>query len=181
MEEATFGAGCFWCVEAVFSELKGVTEVYPGYAGGHVKRPAYKEVCMGTTGHAEVARVKYDPTVISYDKLLEVFWFVHDPTTLNRQGNDVGEQYRSVVFHHNDKQKELAEKYKKELTEKGAFSDEIVTEITALNNFYEAEPNHKDYYLNNPDQPYCRAVVRPKVEKFKAAFSNELKEKSGTG
>lgn len=180
MEEATFGAGCFWCVEAVFSELEGVNEVFPGYAGGHVKRPAYKEVCMGTTGHAEVARVKFDPTVISYDKLLEVFWFVHNPTTLNRQGNDVGEQYRSVVFYHNHKQKELAVKYKKKLIEKGAFSDPIVTEITELNNFYEAESNHRDYYLNNPDQPYCRAVVRPKVEKFRAAFSNDLKAKSGT-
>lgn len=180
MEEATFGAGCFWCVEAVFSELEGVQEVYPGYAGGHVKRPAYKEVCMGTTGHAEVARVKFDPAVISYEKLLEVFWFVHDPTTLNRQGNDVGTQYRSIVFYHNDKQKELAEKYKQRLNEEGAFQDPVVTEITELNNFYEAEANHRDYYLNNPDQPYCRAVVRPKVEKFKTAFSDQLKEKSKT-
>ncbi len=180
MEEATFGAGCFWCVEAVFNELKGVEEVYPGYAGGHVKRPAYKEVCMGITGHAEVARVKFDPSIISYDKLLEVFWFVHDPTTLNRQGNDVGEQYRSVVFFHNAKQKELAEKYKNELTKREAFQKPIVTEIEEINNFYEAEDNHRDYYMNNPDQPYCRAVVRPKVEKFKAAFSEELKQKSGT-
>ncbi len=179
MEEATFGAGCFWCVEAVFSELKGVDEVYPGYAGGHVKRPAYKEVCMGITGHAEVARVKFDPSIISYDKLLEVFWFVHDPTTLNRQGNDVGEQYRSVVFYHNTKQKELAEKYKNELTKREVFQNPIVTEIEEINNFYEAEDNHRDYYMNNPDQPYCRAVVRPKVEKFKEAFSEELK-KSGT-
>lgn len=180
MEEATFGAGCFWCVEAVFSELEGVEEVYPGYSGGHVKRPAYKEVCMGITGHAEVARIKYNPSVISFDKLLEVFWFVHDPTTLNRQGNDVGEQYRSVIFYHNDEQKESAEKYKQRLEDAHAFDDPIVTEISPLINFYEAESNHHDYYMNNPDQPYCSAVVRPKVEKFRAAFSDSLKEKTRT-
>lgn len=175
MKEATFGAGCFWCVEAVFSELEGVQEVYPGYSGGHIKNPAYREVCNGTTGHAEVARVKYDPEVISYDKLLEVFWFVHDPTTLNRQGNDVGEQYRSVIFYHDEEQRELAEKYKQRLTEEKAFENPIVTEISPLINFYEAESNHKEYFLNNPNQPYCNAVVRPKVEKFRAAFAEFLK------
>jgi len=178
MEEATFGAGCFWCIEAVFSELDGVLEVYPGYAGGHIKRPAYKEVCMGITGHAEVARIKFDPSVVSYKKLLEVFWFVHNPTTLNRQGNDIGEQYRSVVFYHDEEQKELAEKYKARLDAEGVFSDPIVTEIEEINNYYEAEKNHHEYFLNNPDQPYCSAVVRPKVEKFRKAFLDDLKTKS---
>lgn len=179
MKEATFGAGCFWCIEAVFSEIKGVHEAYPGYAGGHVKNPAYKEVCMGTTGHAEVARIVFDTEVVSYEELLKVFWSVHDPTTINQQGNDVGEQYRSVIFYHDEDQKLAAEKYKSKLEESGAFDKPIVTEVTPINNFYEAESNHRDYYLNNPDQPYCRAVVRPKVEKFKAAFSDILKDKSG--
>lgn len=175
IKEATFGAGCFWCIEAIFSDLKGVKEVQSGYSGGHIKNPAYREVCMGTTGHAEVARIKYDAEVISFDKLLEVFWFVHDPTTLNRQGNDVGEQYRSVVFYHDEEQKNKAELYKSKLDDSGAFENKVVTEIAPLKNFYEAEEDHDDYYAKNPKQPYCRAVVRPKVEKFRSVFSDLLK------
>ena len=175
IKEATFGAGCFWCVEAVFDDLKGVVEVHSGYSGGHIKNPAYREVCMGTTGHAEVARIVYNDEIISFDKLLEVFWYVHDPTTLNRQGNDVGEQYRSIIFYHDEEQKEKAELYKQKLENSGAFKDSIVTEIEPLKNFYKAESDHHDYYINNPNQPYCQAVVRPKVEKFKSAFSEILK------
>lgn len=174
-KQATFGAGCFWCIEAVFDQLKGVSEVMPGYAGGHIKNPAYREVCEGRTGHAEVIRVKYDADVISYDALLEVFWFVHNPTTLNRQGNDVGDQYRSVVFYHDEEQRELAEAYKNKLDASGAFDDPIVTEITPITEYYDAESDHKDYYERNPEQGYCLAVVRPKVERFKAAFADRLK------
>lgn len=174
-KQATFGAGCFWCVEAVFDQLNGVKEVYPGYAGGHIKNPAYREVCEGRTGHAEVIRIVYDDEIISFNQLLEVFWFVHNPTTLNRQGNDVGEQYRSVIFYHDDEQKGLAEEYKAKLDQSGAFDDPIVTEISSLTSYYDAEKDHKDYYLNNPEQGYCYAVVRPKVERFKAAFKDQLK------
>jgi peptide-methionine (S)-S-oxide reductase len=174
-EKATFGAGCFWCVEAIFAELKGVESVTPGYAGGNVKNPTYKEVCDGTTGHAEVAQVVYDPSVISYDELLEVFWKTHDPTTLNRQGADVGTQYRSVVFYHSEDQKEKAEYYKQKLEESGAWDNPIVTEIEALDIFYEAEDYHNDYYQNNPDQGYCRYVIQPKLSKFRKAFADKLK------
>lgn len=167
---ATFGAGCFWCIEACFSELKGVKKAYPGYAGGHIKNPAYREVCTGRTGHAEVAQVVYDDELISYEELLEVFWFVHDPTQLNRQGNDVGTQYRSVIFYHDDEQKKKAEFTKAKLDDSGVWNNSIVTEIEPINNFYLAEDQHKDYFINNPNQPYCQAVVRPKVEKFKLAF-----------
>lgn len=176
MEEATLGAGCFWCIEAVFQQLEGVDTVISGYSNGTVKNPSYREVCTGRTGHAEVARIVYDPNVISFKDLLEVFWQTHDPTTLNRQGNDVGTQYRSAVFYHNQEQKEIAEKYKKRLDESGAFEDPIVTEISALENFYVAEDYHQNYYKNNPNQGYCQFVVRPKVEKFKKAFSDKLKE-----
>ncbi|HLW29418.1 MAG TPA: peptide-methionine (S)-S-oxide reductase MsrA [Brumimicrobium sp.] len=174
-KQATLGAGCFWCVEAIFDQLKGVKEVYPGYAGGHIKNPAYREVCEGRTGHAEVIRVIYDDEIISYSELLEVFWFVHNPTTLNRQGNDIGEQYKSVIYYHDDEQKKVAEQYKVKLDQSGAFDDPIVTEIAPLTNYYDAEKDHKDFYLNNPEQGYCYSVVRPKVEKFKAAFANQLK------
>lgn len=174
-KEATFGAGCFWCIEAVFNQLKGVKEVKPGYAGGHIKNPAYREVVEGRTGHAEVVRVVYDPEEVSYKQLLEVFWFVHNPTTLNRQGNDVGEQYRSVVFYHDEEQKEHAETYKKKLDESEAYDKPIVTEIAPLTTYYDAESDHKNFYENNPNQGYCLAVVRPKVERFKAAFSDQLK------
>lgn len=174
-KEATFGAGCFWCIEACFQELKGVIDVKPGYSGGTIKNPAYKEVCTGRTGHAEVARVVYDETVVSYEELLEVFWFVHDPTTLNRQGNDIGDQYRSVIFYHDTSQKEKAEAYKQKLTDEKVWQDPIVTVIEPIQNFYPAEDYHKNYFNNNADEPYCRAVVRPKVNKFKAVFSQRLK------
>lgn len=174
-KEATFGAGCFWCIEACFQELKGVLDVKPGYSGGHIKNPAYKEVCSGRTGHAEVARVIYDESIISFEELLEVFWFVHNPTTLNRQGNDIGDQYRSVIFYHDDSQKEVAESYKQKLTEENVWEDPIVTLIEPINNFYPAEDYHKNYFNNNSDEPYCRAVVRPKVDKFKSVFSQKLK------
>ena len=169
------GAGCFWCVEAVFVELKGVKAVMPGYTGGAMPDPDYKSVCTGTTGHAEVAEVVFDPAVITLDELLEVFWQTHDPTTLNRQGADVGTQYRSSIFFRNASQKATAEHYKAELEKSGAFDRPITTEITALTRFYPAENYHRDYYANNPDQGYCQMVIRPKVEKFKKAFANKLK------
>jgi len=175
MEKATFGAGCFWCVEAIFTELKGVVSVEPGYAGGAIENPTYKAVCSGTTGHAEVAQITYDPSLITYDKLLSVFWKTHDPTTLNKQGADVGTQYRSVIFFHTEEQKRLAEKYKKELEESGAWDSPIVTEISVLIKFYIAENYHRDYYANNKDNQYCRYVIQPKVEKFKKVFVEELK------
>ena len=174
-ETAVFGAGCFWCIEAVFSELKGVESVTAGYSGGHVKNPAYREVCTGRTGHAEVAKITFDHSIITFKELLEVFWKTHDPTTLNRQGADVGTQYRSVIFYTNDHQKEQAVEYKKRLDTSGAFSSPIVTEISPLENFYEAEQDHQDYYANNPEQAYCRAVIRPKLDKFRTAFSEMLK------
>lgn len=175
LDTITLGAGCFWCVEAVFTELKGVTSVMPGYCGGSMKDPDYKSVCTGTTGHAEVAQVVYDPKLITLDEILEVFWQTHDPTTLNRQGNDVGTQYRSGIFYHNDAQRSLAQRYKDELDKSGAFSAPIVTEITALDEFYPAENYHRDYYANNPEQGYCQYVIRPKVEKLRKVFGNKLK------
>lgn len=175
LEKATFGSGCFWCTEAIFENLNGVTSVVSGYAGGHVDNPTYEEVCTGTTGHAEVTQITYDPNIISFDELLEVFWKTHDPTTLNRQGNDVGTQYRSVIFYHNEEQKELAEKYKAELDKSGAWDDPIVTEISPFTNFYVAEEYHQDYYMNNPNQGYCAFVIAPKLEKFKKVFKDKLK------
>lgn len=174
-DTATFGAGCFWCVEAVFLELKGVTQVASGYMGGRRANPTYEQVCSGSTGHAEVIQVVYDPRVISYPELLEVFWSVHDPTTLNRQGADVGTQYRSVVFYHSDVQKELALEYKKKLDESGAFPASIVTEISAATVFYKAEAYHQNYYNSNGNQPYCSMVIRPKVEKFRKVFGEKLR------
>lgn len=171
-KEATFGAGCFWCIEACFKDLKGVISVEPGYAGGDPERTTYKEVCEGNTGHAEVARVVFDPELISYQKLLELFWFVHDPTQVNRQGNDIGTQYRSVIFYHDDEQKRLAEEYKERLTEEKVWDNPIVTEIAAINNYFPAEDYHKNYFELNPGNLYCQSVVRPKVEKFKKVFSN---------
>lgn len=172
---ATFGAGCFWCVEAVFERLKGVEKVISGYTGGSVPNPTYKQVCEGNTGHAEVCRIYYDPEVVTFEELLEIFWQTHDPTTLNRQGNDVGTQYRSAVFYHNDKQKELAEFYKKKLDESGAFSSPIVTEITPAVEFYVAEDYHQNYFDENGTQPYCAFVIKPKVDKFKKVFKDKLK------
>ncbi|HEX8608221.1 MAG TPA: peptide-methionine (S)-S-oxide reductase MsrA [Pedobacter sp.] len=175
LEKATFGNGCFWCSEAVFQRLKGVTTVRSGYEGGDVVNPSYDDVCTGTTGHAEVIEVTYDPLKISYEELLEVFWKTHDPTTLNRQGADVGPQYRSVVFYHNDTQKAIAEKYKKELNAKNAFGKPVVTAISKAAPFYVAENYHQDYYNRNGSQPYCRAVILPKMEKLEKIFKDKLK------
>ena len=175
MEKATFGSGCFWCTEAVFQDLEGVSGVVSGYAGGHIKNPAYREVCEGRTGHAEVVQITYDPAVVSFDTLLEIFWKTHDPTTLNRQGNDVGTQYRSVVFYHDEEQRKVATEYKEQLNASGAFGDPVITEISPLDTFYPAEAYHQNYYKNNPEQGYCSFVVRPKVEKFKKAFGDRLK------
>lgn len=172
---ATFGAGCFWCVEAVFERLKGVEKVISGYTGGSVPNPTYKQVCEGNTGHAEVCRIYYDPELITYEELLEVFWQTHDPTTLNRQGNDVGTQYRSAVFYHDDKQKELAEFYKKKLDESAVFNSPVVTEIVPATQFYVAEDYHQNYFDENGTQPYCAFVIKPKVDKFKKVFKDKLK------
>jgi peptide-methionine (S)-S-oxide reductase len=174
-EIATFGAGCFWCVEAIFQSLKGVEKVVSGYSGGAVKNPSYKEVCTGRTAHAEVVQITFDPSVISFAELLEVFFETHDPTTLNRQGADEGTQYRSAVFYHSDEQRRLAELAKKAGDESGNWSDPIVTEITAFTNFYSAEDYHQDYFAMNGEQPYCKMVVRPKVDKFKKKFQEKLK------
>lgn len=176
MDTITFGAGCFWCVEAIFSDLNGVEKVVSGYAGGAVKNPSYKEVCTGSTGHAEVCQVIYNPEIISYQELLEVFWQVHDPTTLNRQGGDIGTQYRSAIFYHNEEQKNIAEQFKQTLNQEQAYPDPIVTEITAFTNFYPAEDYHQDYFELNGENPYCKAVVRPKVEKFRKIFNDKLKK-----
>jgi peptide-methionine (S)-S-oxide reductase len=175
LAKATFGSGCFWCTEAVFLELKGVRDVQSGYSGGHVERPTYEQVCSGETGHAEVVQITYEPAVISYAELLEVFWRTHDPTTLNRQGNDIGTQYRSVIFHHDDEQRRIAEQIKRELNASGAFDRPIVTEISPCLGFYPAEPYHQKYYELNPRQPYCMVVIAPKMEKFRKVFANKLK------
>lgn len=174
-ETATFASGCFWCTEAFFERLEGVKSVVSGYSGGTVDKPTYYQVCSGRTGHAEAVQVTYDPSVVTYPELLEVFWKIHDPTTLNRQGNDVGTQYRSAVFYHNEQQREQAEHYKKKLDEAGAFDDPIVTEITAFTNFYSAETDHQDFFTLNPRQPYCSFVIRPKMDKFEKAFHDKLK------
>jgi peptide-methionine (S)-S-oxide reductase len=176
MELATFGSGCFWCTEAIFLNVKGVEKVESGYSGGKVKNPTYREVCSGLTGHAEVIQVTYDPKVVSYDELLEIFWQTHDPTTLNRQGADEGTQYRSVVFYHNDEQKTLAAGYKKKLTEAKAFDDPIVTEISPFTIFYKAEDYHQNYYNLNGSAPYCSFVIKPKLDKFKKVFKEKLKK-----
>lgn len=174
-EVATLGAGCFWCVEAVFQDLKGVEKVTSGYTGGKVENPTYKEVCTGLTGHAEVCQIVYDPKVVSFSEILEVFWQTHDPTTLNRQGNDVGTQYRSSIFYHNQEQKEIAEKYLTKLDASGAFSNKIVTTIEPLGTYYVAEDYHQNYFNDNGNQPYCQFVVKPKVEKFRKVFADKLK------
>lgn len=171
----TLGAGCFWCVEAVFQNLKGVEKVTSGYSGGFIKNPSYKEVCMGTTGHAEVCQIIYDPKMITIPEILEVFWKTHDPTTLNRQGNDVGTQYRSIIFYHNTEQKEIAEKLKDELNKSGAYENPIVTEISAIQNFYPAEDYHQNYFNENGEQPYCQYVIQPKLDKFKKVFKDKVK------
>ncbi len=176
MDTATFGAGCFWCVEAVFQRVEGVISVKSGYAGGTVKNPSYKEVCNGATGHAEVCQIIFDKSKVTYDVLLEVFWKTHDPTTLNYQGNDHGTQYRSVVFYHNEEQKQLAEKYKKQINDEKAYPNPIVTEIVPYNNYYEAEDYHQNYYNQNGTQGYCQYVIQPKVEKFEKIFKDKMKK-----
>jgi peptide-methionine (S)-S-oxide reductase len=176
-DTATFGTGCFWCTEAIFEELNGVLKVTSGYTGGTVNNPTYKEVCTGETGHAEAVQVVYEPAKISYDELLEVFFEVHDPTSLNRQGADVGTQYRSAIFYHNAAQKQKAEYYKNELNKSGAYDKQIVTEIASVSKFYPAEDYHQEYYENNKNSnPYCSVVIRPKLEKFQKVFSKKLKE-----
>lgn len=174
-EVATLGAGCFWCVEAVFQDLKGVQKVVSGYAGGSVHNPTYQQVCTGRTGHAEVAQITFDPNVISFEQLLDVFWRTHDPTTLNRQGADVGAQYRSAIFYHSDAQKAIAERSKRETDASGLWSDPIVTEIAPLTDFYAAEDYHQNYYKSNSNQPYCRAVIDPKMRKLKKEFADKLR------
>ena len=174
-ETVTLGAGCFWCVEAIYREVKGVAKVESGYAGGTTENPTYEQVCSGATGHAEVVQITFDPEIISFDDLLYIFWRNHDPTTLNRQGADVGTQYRSVIFYHTDEQKRVAEKSKQETDDAGLWPDPIVTEITPFTVFYKAESYHQDYYVINPNQPYCRVVIDPKVKKFRRKFRYTLK------
>ncbi|MDB5246518.1 MAG: peptide-methionine (S)-S-oxide reductase [Segetibacter sp.] len=178
-DTATFGAGCFWCVEAVFQQLDGVLKVTSGYSGGHVVNPTYEQVCSKKTGHVEVCRIIYDPSKITFDELLEVFWKTHDPTTPDQQGNDRGPQYRSVVFYHNNEQKKLSEEYKAEINNSGAFSNPVITSVEPLKNFYEAENYHQNYFNANSDQLYCRYVIQPKLEKFEKIFKDKLKKNKG--
>lgn len=173
-DTATFGSGCFWCTEAIFQQLKGVVKVESGYSGGARPNPTYDQVCSGATGHAEVTQITYDPAVITFEDLLEVFWKTHDPTTLNRQGADVGTQYRSVIFYHNETQKQLAESYKTKLDASGAWNNPIVTEISTYKAFYKAEDHHQNYYSNNKRAPYCTFVIGPKLEKFEKVFGERL-------
>ncbi len=172
---ATFGNGCFWCTEAIFQQLKGVQKVMPGYTGGSLKNPTYKEVCSGLTGHAEAIQITFDPSEISYRELLDVFFYTHDPTTLNRQGNDIGTQYRSAIFYHDANQKAEAEKIIKQLTNEKVFENSIVTEVVPFSVYYAAEDYHKDYYKNNKNQPYCRAVINPKIDKFLKKYGSKIK------
>ncbi len=175
LEKATFGTGCFWCTEALFETLDGVQDAVSGYEGGHLANPTYRAVCTGSTGHAECVEVTYDPTKVTYAELLQAFFRSHDPTTLNRQGADVGTQYRSVIFYHSEAQKQLAEQIKTELNASGAYANPIVTEISPATTFYEAEAYHQSYFANNPDQGYCAFVIAPKMDKFKKVFANKLK------
>jgi peptide-methionine (S)-S-oxide reductase len=175
LEKATLGGGCFWCTEAVYQQLKGVVSVSPGYSGGHVKNPTYEEVCQGTTGHAEVVQIIFNPSEVSFDEILEVFFEVHDPTTLNRQGADVGTQYRSVIFYHSEEQKQAAIKAIENLNISKLLPKPVVTEVTPFTQFYEAEGYHKNYFNRNQNQPYCRMVVSPKVQKFQKLFKEQLK------
>jgi len=175
LETATLGAGCFWCTEAVFEDLKGVVDVVSGYTGGHTENPTYREVCSETTGHAEVAQIKFDPAELSFADLLRVFFVVHDPTQLNRQGNDIGTSYRSAIFYNSDEQKRIAEEVIKEITDEAVYDKPIVTEVTQLTKFWPAEDYHQEYFANNPNQPYCVGVVAPKVAKFRQKFASRLK------
>lgn len=176
LEKLTLASGCFWCTEAVFKRVEGVKSVTPGYSGGYIKNPTYDEVCTGDTGHAEAIQIEFDPKIVSLDKILEIFWYTHDPTTLNRQGNDVGTQYRSAVFYNSDRQREIASKVKEKISSSGYYSDPIVTEISSLSNFYPAEDYHVNYYDNNRSVPYCSYVIDPKVQKLMKKFPNDLKK-----
>ena len=176
LEKATFGGGCFWCTEAVYLELNGVINVKPGYSGGDIKNPTYNEVCVGTTGHAEVIQISFNPEIISYTEILEVFFMTHNPTTLNQQGNDVGTQYRSAIFYHSAKQKEIAKKVIDFFSEEKVYDNPIVTEVTAFDKFYEAGDYHVNYFARNKSQGYCQFIIAPKVEKFKKIFKEKLKE-----
>jgi peptide-methionine (S)-S-oxide reductase len=180
LQLATFGAGCFWCVEAVFQQLQGVVSVRSGYSGGTVVNPTYQQICRGDTGHAEVCQIQFDSAIISFDDLLQVFWQTHDPTTLNQQGADVGPQYRSVIFYHSEAQRQLAERRKQQLDEAGLWPKPIVTEISPVTEFYVAEDYHQNYYRNNPTSGYCQAVIRPKLEKFQQVFADKLSRYAGT-
>jgi peptide-methionine (S)-S-oxide reductase len=175
LKQATFGAGCFWCVEAIFQRLQGVDKVVSGYTGGTVEKPSYEQVCSGSTGHAEACQITYDPTRVSYEQLLEVFWKTHDPTTRNRQGNDVGRQYRSVIFYHDSEQRSLAEEYRAKLESAKIWDRPIQTEIRPLESFFPAEDYHQDYYNRNPQQNYCALVITPKIRKFESIFRDRLK------
>jgi peptide-methionine (S)-S-oxide reductase len=177
-DTATLAAGCFWCVEAIFDDLIGVEDVVSGYSGGHKDNPTYQEVCSETTGHAEVVGIKFDPDIISYKEILQVFFTVHDPTQLDRQGNDIGTSYRSAIFYHSDIQKEIAEEVIAEFTAEKIYDNPIVTEIAAFNKFWPAENYHQEYFANNPNQPYCAAVVAPKVAKFRQKFISRLKSRA---
>jgi peptide-methionine (S)-S-oxide reductase len=175
METATLAAGCFWCVEAVFDALNGVEDVVSGYSGGHKDNPTYQEVCSETTGHAEVVQIKFDPEVIPFADILRIFFTVHDPTTLNRQGNDIGSSYRSAIFYHSDEQRQTAQEIIAEITAEGLYENPIVTEVTAFDKFWPAEDYHQEYFANNPNQGYCAAIVAPKVAKFRQKFASRLK------
>lgn len=175
LDTATFGNGCFWCTEAIFQDIKGVVKVTSGYSGGLVKNPTYKQICTGTTGHAEALQIVFNPAIVTYSELLQMFWYSHDPTTLNKQGNDVGTQYRSAVFYHNEQQKKEAEYYKNKLDDEKLFTNPIVTEITKFETFYPAEDYHQNYYKENGAQPYCMYIIRPKLEKFKKVFGDKMK------
>ncbi|NMM50016.1 peptide-methionine (S)-S-oxide reductase MsrA [Marinigracilibium pacificum] len=176
MEKISLGAGCFWCIEAVLQRMKGINRVKSGYMGGHVKNPPYREVAMGTTGHAEVVEVEYDPSIVKIEEILEVFWNIHDPTTLNRQGYDVGTQYRSAIFYYTEHQRLVAEEYKMQLDKMEIFENPVVTEITPAGEFYPAEVEHDNYYNDHPEQPYCNIIIRPKVEKFNKLYPDKRKE-----
>jgi len=176
-EVATLAGGCFWCTEAIFKHLKGVLSVMPGYSSGYTENPTYEQVCSGTTGHAEALQIEFDPTHVSFEKLLDVFWYIHDPTTLNRQGNDGGTQYRSAIFYHNEKQKELALKSRAQIEEEGVYKDPIVTEITPFTNFYPAEDYHKDYFDKNRETSYCNIVISPKIQKFLRKYNKDVKNR----
>jgi peptide-methionine (S)-S-oxide reductase len=177
LSTAVFGAGCFWCVEAVFQQVNGIEKIESGYSNGDVKNPTYREVCDGRTGHAEVCKIWFDSNIVSYETLLSIFWQTHDPTTLNQQGNDRGTQYRSAIYYNSESQKLAAEKYKIDLDQSGAFSNPIVTEIAALNNYYPAEDYHQNYYNQNSQQSYCQYVIAPKLEKFKKVFGDKFSKK----